>query len=48
MISNEWNNQNIMKFWLYIDHDDINHWMLDDIDYSDIHLIIKKQDDIQI
>ena len=37
-----------MKFQLFINHNDINHQILENINHSDIQLITKKQDDIQV
>ena len=37
-----------MKFQLFIDYNDINHQILENINHSDIQLITKKQDDIQV
>ena len=47
-IFNEQKKQNIMKFWLFINYNDINHQILENINHSNIYLIIEKQDDIQI
>ena len=37
-----------MKFQLFINYNDVNHQILENIDHSNIQLIMKKQDDIQI
>lgn len=46
-VSNEKNKQNIMKFQLFLNHEEINKWVLNKISHSDIHLTAEQQSHIQ-
>ena len=43
-ISNKQNKKNFMKFWLFINHDNIKHWVLEKIEHSSIKLIVNQKD----
>ena len=46
-ISNKQNKKNFMKFWLFINHDNIKHWVLEKIEHSSIELIMNQKDKLK-
>ena len=46
-ISNKQDKKNFMKFWLFINYDNIKHWVLEKIEHSSIKLIMNQKDKLK-